>query len=75
MADKALLDALADELEVIASWHTGPKYVRIMTLVDKLRAVDSGPVTPEAVKAYSTATTVAPLVDEQPPEDLSPPVS
>lgn len=71
MADKALLDALADELEVIASWHTGPKYVRIMTLVDKLRGAEQGGVTPEAVAAYTTATTVAPLEpteQDQPPD-------
>lgn len=61
--DKAVLDALADELEIIASWHTGPKYNRIITLVDKLRAAD---VTPEGVKAYSAATTVSPPDAEQP---------
>lgn len=54
MADTELLEAIATELDAIATWHTGPKLLRVNQLAEKVRAAASGQqVAVEDVAAYT----------------------
>lgn len=53
-----LLGAIADELDAIASWHTGPRHLRVTQLADKVRAASAGQtVDPNDVAAYTLPST------------------
>jgi hypothetical protein len=67
MADQTLLEAVAAELDVIASWHDGPRQHRVAQLAEKVRAAAGGEqVSVEDVAAYTLpSTSPAPQYSEE----------
>lgn len=70
MADQDLLEAVAAELDVIASWHVGPRHHRVVQLAEKVRAAGSGQgVSAEDVAAYTLPS--APRAPQYSEEELA----